>query len=281
MNIQQAIEIVSKTDCGKVRSHNEDSLSYDTASGLAVLADGMGGYNAGEIASNIAITVISSQVKHHQGIMRPEKTTLNTEDVGEMILRESVQKANTEILNASRRQAQYAGMGTTVVSTLFYDNRMAVAHVGDSRVYRLRADTFESITHDHSLLQQQIDAGLLSQEEARFSRIKNLLTRAIGIENEVEVETRTHPVNVGDIYLLCSDGLNTMVDDELIGSVLISMQSNLHAAAERLIQLANDNGGQDNVSVILIKINADFAAPVSRLKKLLRWLNKRESDRAS
>jgi protein phosphatase len=161
-------------------------------------------------------------------------------------------------------------MGTTVVSTLFYDNRVAVAHVGDSRLYRLRSDTFENITHDHSLLQEQIDAGLISKEEARLSGIKNWITRAIGIENQVEVETHIYPVIIGDIYLLCSDGLNDMIDDTEISSVLLKMRNNLPIAAEQLIQMANNNGGYDNISVILAKINADFAAPVSYLAKL--WM---------
>lgn len=271
MNIQQAIEITSKTHSGKVRSHNEDSLHFDTSCGLAVLADGMGGYNAGEIASDIAVSVISSEIKHHQNKVQLKSRGQNGEDAGLMLLRKSVQKANTEIYNAARSQAQHAGMGTTVVSTLFYDNRVAVAHVGDSRLYRLRDETFLAITRDHSLLQEQIDAGLISQEDARQSGIKNWVTRAIGIENQIEVETHIHPANVGDIYLLCSDGLNDMVDDSEIGSVLINMKNDLPSAAERLIQMANDNGGHDNVSVILVKINADFAAPDSFLKKLLMW----------
>jgi protein phosphatase len=272
MNVQDALEIVSQTHSGMVRSHNEDSVAYDSPSGLVVLADGMGGYNAGEVASGITISLMISEIKQRLGSVRPENKNEQGEDTGEAILRESVQKANAAIFSAARSQPQYAGMGTTVVSALFYDNRVAVAHVGDSRLYRLRGDSFETLTNDHSLLQEQIDGGLISKEDARLSRNKNLVTRAVGIDTALEVETHVHPVLAGDIYLLCSDGLNDMVEDEEIGSALGMLKANLPLAAGQLIEMANDNGGRDNVSVILVKINGDFAAPIGWLAKFLAWL---------
>ena len=272
MDIQEALEIVSQTHSGMVRSHNEDSVVYDAPCGLVVLADGMGGYNAGEVASGITISVMSTEIKQRLGKVRPGDKNENGEDVGVALLRENVQKANAAIFSAAQSQPQYAGMGTTVVSALFYDNRVAVAHVGDSRMYRLRGDIFETITRDHSLLQEQIDGGMISKEDARLSMNKNLVTRAVGIDAEVEVETHAHEVQVGDVYLLCSDGLNDMVEDEDIGSTLGMLKANLPLAATQLIELANDNGGRDNVSVILVKINGDFAAPRGWLARLLSWL---------
>lgn len=271
MNVKEALEIVSQTHSGMVRSHNEDSVAYDASCGLVVLADGMGGYNAGEVASGITISVVTTEIKHGLGSARPESKDVNGEDIGVALLRESVQKANAAIFSAAQSQPQYSGMGTTVVSALFYDNRMAVAHVGDSRMYRLRGETFETVTRDHSLLQEQIDGGMISKEDARFSKNKNLVTRAVGIDSEVAVEVHVHEVQAGDVYLLCSDGLNDMVEDDDIGSTLGMLRANLPLAAGQLIELANDNGGRDNVSVILIKINGDFAAPRGWLARLLSW----------
>lgn len=272
MEIQEALEIVSQTNPGMIRSHNEDSVTFDISSGLVVLADGMGGYNAGEVASGIAVSVISAEIRHHLQDMKPEqKDKATDEDVGVILLRDNVRKANLSIYNAALSQPQYSGMGTTIVTGLFYDDRVAVAHVGDSRMYRLRGEVFESVTKDHSLLQEQIDSGMISKEDARTSKNKNLVTRAVGIDANVEPEIHVHDVQVGDVYLLCSDGLNDMVEDEEIGSVLQMLKANLPLAATELIQLANDNGGRDNVSVILVKVNGKFSAPHGWVAKLLSW----------
>jgi protein phosphatase len=269
MNLNEALEMVSQTHSGMVRSHNEDSVTHDVNCGLAVLADGMGGYNAGEVASGITISVISTEIKQRLASLRPEQKGEGGEEIGAALLRDNVRKANAAIYNTAQSQPQYAGMGTTVVAGLFYDNRVAVAHVGDSRMYRLRGDAFEAITRDHSLLQEQIDGGMISKADARLSKNKNLVTRAVGIDAEVVPEVHVHEVLLGDVYLLCSDGLNDMVEDEDIGSTLAMLKANLSLAATQLIEMANDNGGRDNVSVILIKVNGDFAAPRGWLAKLL------------
>ncbi len=261
MDIEQALEIVSQTHPGVVRSHNEDSMAYDASCGLVVLADGMGGHNAGEIASGITVSLIAADMKHSLESMRPEDRGEGGEDVGVILLRENVQKANATVYHKSQSQSQYAGMGTTVVAGLFYDNRLAVAHVGDSRMYRLRGEIFEPITRDHSLLQEQIDRGMLSQKDARLSKNKNLITRAVGVDPSVDVEMQCHAVQVGDIYLLCSDGLNDMVEDDEIGNTLQMLRANLQLVARRLIEMANDNGGRDNASIILIKVIGEFAVP--------------------
>ncbi|MBK9160851.1 MAG: Stp1/IreP family PP2C-type Ser/Thr phosphatase [Nitrosomonadales bacterium] len=275
MKITEALEIVSQTSPGMVRSHNEDSVTYDAGCGLVVLADGMGGYNAGEVASGIAVSVTATEIAHRLENDSPTSRDGDSgEELGVILLRDNIKKANASIYHASQSQPQYAGMGTTVVSGLFYDNRVAVGHVGDSRMYRLRGEALETITRDHSLLQEQIDSGMISAADARNSKNKNLVTRAVGIDAEVEPEINVYDVQVGDIYLLCSDGLNDMVEDDDIQSMLYSMQGNLPLAAEQLIQAANDNGGRDNVSVILVKVKGEFVAPRGWLERLLNWLMK-------
>lgn len=272
MDIKDALEMVSLTHPGMVRAHNEDSVACEATCGLVVLADGMGGYNAGEVASGIAVSVVASEIKHYLEEARPEdKDASSGEDVAVMLLSDNVQKANSSIFHAAQSQPQYAGMGTTIVSGLFYDNRVAVAHIGDSRMYRLRGEVFESITRDHSLLQEQIDSGMISKADARVSQNKNLVTRAVGIDAVVKAEVHVHEVKRGDIYLLCSDGLNDMVEDEDIADAVKTLKSNLPLLASQLIQAANDNGGRDNVSVILIKVKSDYAAPRGLYAKILSW----------
>lgn len=275
MNVADALEIVSRTDPGMVRSHNEDSVAQEPACGLVVLADGMGGYNAGEVASGIAVSVVATEIAHRlQSVSPVERDGVSGEELGPVLLRDNIMKANTSIFQTAQSQPQYAGMGTTIVAGLFYDNRVVVGHIGDSRMYRLRDGMLEVITRDHSLLQEQIDSGMISPEDARLSKNKNLVTRAVGIEAEVEPELHTHDVLVGDIYLLCSDGLNDMVEDGDIEATLYAMQGNLPLAAEQLIQMANDNGGRDNVSVILVKVRGEFALPHGWLSRLLGWFGK-------
>lgn len=274
MKIMEALEIASRTDSGMVRSHNEDSVACEPACGLAVLADGMGGYNAGEVASGIAVSVVASEISQRlQDASPTDRDDRTGEELGVSLLRDNIRKANASIFHAAQSQPQYAGMGTTIVSGLFYDNRVAVAHVGDSRMYRLRGETLVAITRDHSLLQEQIDGGIISVADARLSNNKNLVTRAVGIDAEVAAEIHVHDVLAGDIYLLCSDGLNDMLEDEDIQSALYAMQGNLPLAAEQLIQMANDNGGRDNVSVILVKIKGEFAVPRGWRAKLFDWFN--------
>jgi protein phosphatase len=187
-------------------------------------------------------------------------------------LESEIARANGAIYQAAQSQPQYAGMGTTLVAAVFHDNTVTVAHIGDSRLYRLRGDEFQQITRDHSLLQEQIDSGMLTPEEAKHSQNKNLVTRALGVDPTVEAEIHDYDVRVGDVYLLCSDGLNDMVDDGEIAMTLSALAANLELCATQLIQMANDNGGRDNVSVILVKVTGDFGTPRGWLARLLAWL---------
>jgi PPM family protein phosphatase len=272
MNLAERIEIASQTHPGLVRSHNEDSLSCTPELGLAILADGMGGYNAGEVASGITVSLLNAELK--QALARTEfgeRDPKTGAPGAEALLREHILRANTSVYQAAQSQPQYAGMGTTLVMALFHDNGVTVAHVGDSRVYRLRGEALEQITRDHSLLQEQLDAGVITPEAARKSQNKNLVTRALGIDPVVEPEIKSYEVREYDVYLLCSDGLNDMIEDEMIRHTLVTMQPDLPQAANRLVQLAIDHGGRDNVSVILVKIKREFAAERGWMTQLLTW----------
>jgi protein phosphatase len=270
-NLGTALEVATATDPGMVRSHNEDSIGTDIDIGLAVLADGMGGYNAGEVASGIAVAMLTTEMRQVLEDHAPHEIDSSGETLAEKFVRETSAKANAAIYQTAKSQPQYAGMGTTLVVCLFFDNRMTVGHIGDSRLYRLRQEVFEQVTRDHSLLQEQIDSGMISKEQARFSQNKNLVTRAVGIDPEVETEIHTYNVEPGDIYLLCSDGLSDMVQDEDIQSTLSALQSNLPLAATQLVQLANDNGGRDNISVILVRVIEGFAVPTGWFAKFKAW----------
>lgn len=190
------------------------------------------------------------------------------------LMRHEVEQVNAAIYSTAQAQPQCAGMGTTLVAVVFHDARLTVAHVGDSRLYRYRGERFEVVTRDHSLLQEQIDGGSISAEEARQSHNKNLITRALGVEPFVRVEVGTQEVASGDIYRLCSDGLNDMVADEHIERVLRANQTSLQLAAEQLVQLANDNGGRDNVTVILARVLAGPTPAKGMAARLSGWIMK-------
>jgi serine/threonine protein phosphatase PrpC len=272
MDLSKSIEMASATHTGMVRAHNEDSIGTDAAIGLAVLADGMGGYNAGEVASGIAVALITKETRETVLRIPPYEADAETgEPMANRILRNVITRANSSIYQAANSQPQYSGMGTTLVVALLCDNQISVAHIGDSRLYRQRGGELQQLTRDHSLLQEQIDSGMISKEMARRSQNKNLVTRAVGIEPEVDADVNTFEVAEGDMFLLCSDGLNDMVEDDDIHLTLSSLAANLPLAASQLVQMANDNGGRDNISVILIRVKRSFAAERSLLSRLKAW----------
>src|SRR5690242_19142601 len=208
----------------------------------------MGGYNAGEVASGMATSFIKSEL----GRWLTEASETATDSEVRRAMDICVDNANRAIFNAANSNPQYAGMGTTLVVGVFRDSRLLMGHVGDSRAYRLRAGRLQQITRDHSLLQEQIDAGLITPEQAAFSANKNLVTRAVGVEDTVLLETHQHDVLTGDVYLICSDGLSDMLDDASIGQVLLANDS-LEAGCRALVEAANDAGGKDNISVVLVR----------------------------
>ncbi len=272
MALNDALKIVSATDPGRVRAHNEDCVESRPELGVVVLADGMGGYNAGEVASGMATSLIATGLSATwtpaalKNLDRAAATALAHSRV-----QEQVSAANRAIFEAAQRDPQCAGMGTTLVVCLFYDDFVTVAHIGDSRLYRMRGDALEQITRDHSLLQEQIDAGLISKEDARQSHNKNLVTRALGIDPEVDAEIHTYDVCEGDTYLLCSDGLNDMIEDDELQMTLIALRPNLELTAQQLVQAANDAGGRDNISVMLIKVVQSFPVHLSLWARVKSW----------
>ena len=274
MNLAQSLQSASLTDSGRVRDHNEDCIESRPEIGLYVLADGMGGYNAGEVASGMATTVIITEMRQILQNAKPYDSDKESsgEALAAKIVREQVLKANSSIYQAAQSQPQYAGMGTTLVVCLYYDNRMLVAHLGDSRLYLLREGRFSQVTRDHSLLQEQIDSGIITPEQAKKAQHKNLVTKALGIDPTVEPEIHEYPTKAGDLYLLCSDGLCDMVEDEDIGMTLQTLGGNLKLAAQQLVQMANDNGGRDNVSVILVRVLREYPGRRGVMGKVFGWL---------
>jgi protein phosphatase len=269
MSLRGKINFAELTDTGRVREHNEDAIGSNADIGLMVLADGMGGYNAGEVASGIAVQIVTqlasdgadreelNDVDPHSGMMRQS-----------IILRDAVSRSNKVIYQTAQSQTNCEGMGTTIVACLFYDNKVSIAHVGDSRAYRLRADKLEQITLDHSLLQELVDRGFYSHEEAQRSTNRNYVTRALGVEPTVEVEVHEHDVLPNDIYLLCSDGLPDMVEDDDIHLTISTFNASLDVVGQQLIDLANDHGGRDNVSVMLAQVKEAFPAKTGLIAKI-------------
>lgn len=274
MPLQNALVMAIQSDPGRVRTNNEDAVYVDPAAGLAILADGMGGYSAGEVASKMAIDTLSQGVG---GAVKNQQSKLagitpgSEESLAWRILRDHIALANDAIYHQAQ-QPQFREMATTLVLALFYDNRLTVAHLGDSRLYRLRDGKFQPVTKDHSLWQECIDAGLPPPKH-----LKNLVTRALGKEPSgkrlpiSEPEIHDYDVQPGDVFLLCSDGMYDMVHDEDIALPLEMLANNLPLAAARLIQMANENGGKDNVSVVLIRAKSAFPQRgiTSRLKELI------------
>ena len=249
------LELFSATDVGRARDNNEDSVAVDHTVALAVLADGMGGYNAGEVASQMLTSFLQTELGRW---LKEAGAGASTADVRRAI-DICVDNANRAIFNAANTNPRYVGMGTTLVLGVFRPEGLLLGHVGDSRGYRLRGGVLSQLTHDHSLLQEQIDAGLLTPAEAAFSNNKNLVTRAVGVEDSVVLEMHLHEVLPGDLFLLCSDGLSDMLDDETMAQLLINHPS-LSAATQALIDGANSRGGRDNIAVVLARAEGSARA---------------------
>jgi protein phosphatase len=252
----------TKTDPGRARENNEDSVAFDDATRLGVLADGMGGYNAGEIASGMATAFIKSEMARWLSEIGKNAKSKEIRRALEIC----VDNANRSIFNAANSNSQYSGMGTTLVVAVFQGEKIMLGHIGDSRCYRLRDGDFQQITKDHSLLQEQIDAGLLTVEQAATSSYKNLVTRALGVDDTVSLDLNEYDVQPGDLYLMCSDGLTDMVPDAEIASILQG-QSVIEQKSEQLITAANEHGGRDNISVLLVQaeLGGEKRGLISRL----------------
>ncbi len=252
----------AQTDSGRTRKNNEDSVVYDEATRVGVLADGMGGYNAGEVASGMATAFIQSELVRWLN----EAGAQAQPDQVRRAIEICVHNANLSIFNSSAANPHYQGMGTTLVMGVFRDEKLLLGHVGDSRCYRLRGDELAQITKDHSLLQEQIDAGLLTPAQAALSPNRNLVTRAMGVESSVMLELHEHQVEPGDLYMMCSDGLTDMVADATIATIMQAGQP-LGQMATELVAKANENGGRDNITVLLTQVSgtSDKRGLISRL----------------
>lgn len=270
MNVSKAIKVARLSHVGMLREHNEDSVASDMSIGLVLLADGMGGYKAGEIASEIAVLVIAAELT--EAMQNPSplfKTDINLLRESNMLIN-AVEKTNAAIYHIAQNQPDCAGMGTTLVAGIFTDNKLVLGHIGDSRMYRLRGDNFTQLTEDHSLVQEQINAGLLTSAQAKVAKNKNLVTRALGIDADVELDTQELDVEVGDIYVMCSDGLSDLLSDVEIAGILQEYQANIEAGAGKLIAKANEYGGLDNISVVITRIEKSFNVEKNWVKKLIK-----------
>jgi PPM family protein phosphatase len=268
MDLASAISVARLSDIGQMRDRNEDVVASDLTTGLIMVADGMGGYKAGEIASEIATLVVTAELAELMHGQRLLKKKVGSMSVTNM-LKKAVAMANDIIYTTSQAHSVCAGMGTTFVSGVFTDNKIVVGHIGDSRMYRLRKNELAQLTEDHSLLQEQINAGLITKEQAKVSNDGHLVTRALGTDAEVELEVNEYAVEIGDIYLLCSDGLTDLVEDEEIRHTLIDASGNISLAAKNLVRLANKYGGADNISVVIALVKNEFAMKQSWMHKLL------------
>lgn len=274
------IAFAEHSDTGHRRPHNEDRVATDPARGLAVLADGMGGHKGGEVASGLAVETVTRAFLERPGEPAPDSPGDEVRGPKTLLARDIIARANTIVYETARTQPQYVGMGTTLVLALFHDDRMTLAHVGDSRAYRLRGGRLEQLTRDHTLMQELIDRGFYTPEEARASLNRNIVTRALGIEPTVNADLREEIILPGDLYLLCSDGLNDMVDDETIRLTLDEFGANLDDAVDRLIAAANSNGGHDNISVVLASVLRSFPRTRNWFGRVIDWFH-REAVRAT
>jgi PPM family protein phosphatase len=266
------MEFAASTDTGRVRGNNEDNFAVASDLNLFVLSDGMGGYASGEVASKIAVDTVVNHVREaesspslafhgnpHPGASEPARR-----------LASAISLANAAIHAAAEKDEARRGMGATVVALIFHENRVSIAHIGDSRAYRLRHGSFEQLTDDHSFVADQVRRGRMTQAEAERSKLQNVLLRALGPEPEVLVDLSEEIVLDGDVFLLCSDGLTKELSDAQISAVLDEVEDP-QAAAARLIRLANDAGGEDNITVVVVRFSPGLVgAFVARLGRLFK-----------
>ncbi|HTZ89356.1 MAG TPA: Stp1/IreP family PP2C-type Ser/Thr phosphatase [Alloacidobacterium sp.] len=241
---QILLETAALTDVGRVRSANEDAYGFCAETGVFVVCDGMGGAAAGEVASQTAVAAMIHGLCNAQTVDDPRRS-----------LDGQIAEANLQVFSRSEREAALHGMGTTLVALLVREGRVWIAHVGDSRCYRFRAGMLERMTQDHSLVDEQVRMGRMTPAEAELSPLRNVITRAIGTRPTVTPDIQEMPTEHGDLFLLCSDGLTKEVSEMRLAELLSGDASDLQALCGRLIQEANDSGGGDNVTALLVRVN--------------------------
>jgi serine/threonine protein phosphatase PrpC len=261
-HLPYTLQLHGQTDVGRARSNNEDAFAIAEPAGLAVMADGMGGYNAGEVASQM----LTGFLRDELGRWLQAADAAPPAAVQQAMLI-CVDNANRAIFESAQDNPRYAGMGTTLVLAVFRPEGVWLGHVGDSRAYRLRGDRFEQLTRDHSLLQEQLDAGLITPEQAQYALHKNLVTRAVGVEPQVQLESHLHPVQDGDLLLLCSDGLSDMLSDAEMQALCLAhveRGAELSQLGAALINGANERGGRDNITAVLARVGGRSGAAASK-----------------
>jgi PPM family protein phosphatase len=261
------IDASARTDLGRVRKNNEDAFRMDSEIELYVLSDGMGGQAHGEVASALAVETV---VRHCREAKNDPDITLYGDGRPDLCehsnrLLSAIRLANRRIFEAAAQDAAHEGMGATIVAAWLDDRRMSLAHVGDSRAYLLRSGSLAQLTADHSLVAEHVRRGTMTPQEAEASQLQNILVRALGSQDQVEVDADEQILLDGDTLLLCSDGLTHMVTDPEIASTLSTYQP-AQAAADRLVELANEYGGEDNITVIVLRIVAEPAGLMARLR---------------
>ena len=266
------IEFAAVTDIGKIREKNEDNVLISSDLGLGIVADGMGGHSAGEIASNIAVSVLAETVRKidHEQLAIPS-TFLPKLTLPARKLLLAANLANEAIYSTAQTSDVYKMMGTTLTGVIFDKDNAITVHVGDSRLYLLRGDKIVQITTDHSLANEQVRRGLLTREEADHSKIQNILTRAMGIKKNIEFDLLKFPIKVGDVILLCSDGLYKGLTEKEMADILHECQDwPLVKQCKRLVRISNDKDGQDNISAVLIKVLP--SKPLTLKQRVKRFL---------
>lgn len=244
------------TDVGRQREHNEDNYRIDARYGLFTVADGMGGHTHGEVASKIAVDVISEFIETSND---PDLTWPFEYDDGVSLVENriftAIKLANNSIFDVIRERKELEGMGTTLVIMLVDDAKAYIGHVGDSRAYLIRNEEISQITSDHSWVNEQMKLGVLTQAEAAKHPYRNVVTRALGGRDIIKADVTCQPLEDGDVVLLCSDGLNSMIDDEKIRELVVGNAGDLDAACRALVDAANDEGGHDNITVVLVRFS--------------------------
>lgn len=272
--LHKALEISGMSDAGCSRANNEDCITWNSELGLAILTDGMGGAKAGEIAGRIAAETVLKEVREHinQLFSKPTHAVEEKYSQAGRILYNALAKANSVILGIAEEQLECKGMGATTVATLFHDNRVSVAHVGDSRLYLLRNGMLRQITEDHTVIYELIKCGLYTREQAEESINKNIVTRAVGVTTDLRVDILEESALPDDIFMLCSDGLTDLVPDSAIQE-LLETGSKLNYTAQKLVDLAKKFGGNDNISLILIRVLKSYPAKRSFKQRVLNWFS--------
>jgi protein phosphatase len=247
------MEIAGLTDVGRHRKRNEDAIDWDVKLGIAMVADGMGGNQGGNVASTTALRSIKNDVRRALAEPHRHGEQAKLREVRGALVVELVRRANQAVRQCAASDPRLRGMGTTLVLSLLGEGFITVAHVGDSRMYRLRNGSFERLTEDHSIVQELVVRGQMNAGQAAVSRNRNVITRAIGISPDVLVDVSHHDLASGDVFLLCSDGLTGMVSDEEIARTLGDGAQDLDDSVRRAVALANERGGRDNISVVMFR----------------------------